>query len=600
LQSPIKNLFNNLINCGVTPELKIEEAQIVRLTNLFGIFPMLFFMVYIANGIIYDISFFWQIGLINALLNIIAIWCNYKAYYPAAKTILLASNSLILLLFANVVAGNASAVAFFFPVLTCYVVFYDIMKEWKTVIVNLAVTAGCIISCLMLPEHFFGKVPLPAYMSGNITRLNFMLAFCAFTFYVYLIIKVKLQTETLLIQSRETAEIMADKSEQMVSQLTVQKDKAEHASRSKSYFLSNMSQELRTPLNNIIATSNALAEQFKKETVGEQLHEMKYSGEHMLSLINDILDFNKMESGKLKLEKHVFNLKALTDKIGLVFRHQFSGKPVAFNVEFDERLNKDVVGDEARLNRVLSNLVSNALKFTHGGSITLRLTHESETEESMKVHFSITNTGSAIAENQAPTGLQRFIASDTTSGSQYNGTGMALALSQKIVQLYGGKLIAETEEGKGSRFHFSISLNISQQKKRLAPEEKKQELHALNGINVLLVEDNKINMLVARRFLLSWQVNIKEAINGQEGVDLFKTNAFDLIILDLEMPVMDGYQAIAEIRKLDPAIPVIAFTASVFDNMKTTLLAAGFNDFISKPFRPEELHQKIASYAVRA
>ena len=174
MHQPFTKILSRVINCGVTPVLKIEEAQVIRLTNLFGIFPMFFFMIYIVNGILYDISFFWQIGLINALLNMIAIWCNYKGYYPAAKTILLASNSFILLLFANVVAGNASAVAFFFPVLTCYVVFYDIIKEWRTVIGNLAITAACIIGCLMLPDHFFGNMPLPAYMSGNINRLNFI------------------------------------------------------------------------------------------------------------------------------------------------------------------------------------------------------------------------------------------------------------------------------------------------------------------------------------------------------------------------------------------------------------------------------------------
>jgi signal transduction histidine kinase len=600
VHQPFTNILRRVINCGVTTELKIEEAQIIRLTNLFGIFPMFFFMIYIANGIIYDISFFWQIGLINALLNIIAIWCNYKGYYPAAKTILLASNSLILLLFANVVAGNASAVAFFFPVLTCYVVFYDIIKEWKTVVSNLAITAACILGCLMLPEHFFGNVPLPEYMSGNITRMNFMLAFFSFTFYVYLIIKLKLQTETLLIQSRETAEIMADKSDQMAAQLTVQKQRAEEASRIKSLFLSNMSHELRTPLNGIIGTTNILLADDRHADINQQLEVLKYSSEHMLVMINDILDFNKLEAGKMKLEKKAFNLKMLTEKIAAIFNQQFRHKGLAFNINLDERLDKEVIADETRIMQVLNNLLSNALKFTHSGSVDLSIQLQSARAGQVKVKFSVTDTGIGIPQSKAANIFESFTQGDTSTNRQYGGTGLGLTISQKIVQMCAGKLFVESIDGKGSRFHFTIPLTVNEPKQTLANEVPFNALRALSGINVLLVEDNTINMLVAKRFLANWQINIKEAVNGQEAVDLFKLFDFDLVILDLEMPVMDGYQAIEQIRKLDARIPVIAFTASVFDDMKNVLLAAGFNDVISKPFRPEELHQKIATYAMRA
>ena len=595
----IRNLTGKIINCGITQNLKIEEAQIIRLTNLFGIFPMFFFMVYIANGIINDISFFWQMGLINAILNMIAIWCNHKGWYAAAKTILLSSNSLILLLFANMVDGNASAVAFFFPVLTCYVVFYDILKEWKTVLINLSITACCILLCLMLPHQFFGQVPLPAYMSGNISRLNFLLAFCAFTFYIFLIIKVKLQTETLLIQSWETAEIMANKSEQMAYQLTIQKDKAEQASRTKSLFLSNMSHELRTPLNGIIGTTNILLQEHKDGNINQQLDVLKYSSEHMLVIINDILDFNKIEAGKLQLDRNIFNLRVLIDKISTVFTDQFQAKALQFKIEFDERLNKEVVADDTRLTQVLSNLISNALKFTHHGSVTLNVHLESSTSDVMIVSFSVSDTGIGISENNRSAIFLSFTQADTKTNRQYGGTGLGLTISQKIVEMFGGRLKVDSEEGKGSRFYFNIPLRVNHSKKPFVNEEKVKQLQPLDGLEVLLAEDNKINMLVARRFLSSWNINLREATNGQEAVELFKTHSFHLILLDLEMPVMDGYEAMCEIRKLDPSVPALAFTASVFDNMHARLTNAGFNDFMTKPFRPEELHKKILTYAAR-
>jgi signal transduction histidine kinase/CheY-like chemotaxis protein len=592
----LKNLPAALTNVGVTEHLKIEEAQIVRLTNLFGIFPFFFFLVYIINGVVYDISFFWQIGVINALFNLLCLWCNHKQYYAAAKTILLSSNSFILLLFANVVVGNASAVAFFFPVLTCYVVFYDILKEWKTVIINLAVTATCILLSLMLPNQFFGNVPLPDYMAGNIWKLNFILAFCAFTFYIFLIIKLKLQSETLLIQSRETAEIMANKSEQMTIQLTLQKEKAEAASRTKSLFLSNMSHELRTPLNGIIGSTNLLLQEQKDGVINQQLEVLKYSSEHMLVIINDILDFNKIEAGKLQLDRNIFNLQHLISKIATIFRQQFEAKQVSFFVEFDDRLDKEVIADDTRLTQVISNLISNALKFTHQGEVRFAIRLESSTSDVMMVSFSVSDTGIGIPENKMDAIFMSFTQADTKTNRQYGGTGLGLTISRKIVEMSGGKLKVESIVEKGSRFFFTIPIRVIQSKKSFINETTLKQLRPLKGIQVLLAEDNKINMLVARRFLNNWNVNIKEATNGLEAVELFKSNSFDLILMDLEMPVMDGYEAMAEIRKVNINIPAIAFTASVFDNMKTKLLSAGFNDFISKPFRPEELHGKIESH----
>ena len=557
-------------------------------------------MIYIANGILYDISFFWQIGLINALLNIIAIWCNYKGYYPAAKTILLASNSLILLLFTNVVTGNGSAVAFFFPVLTCYVVFYDIIKELKTVLTNLTITTVCILGCLMLPEHFFGNVPLPAYMSGNITRLNFMLAFFSFTFYVFLIIKLKLQTERLLIQSRETAEIMADKSDQMVAQLTIQKERAEEASRNKSLFLSNISHELLTPLDLIVGTANNfVVDDSSTGNINQQLALLKSSGEHMQILIKDILDFNKLESGKMQLERKLFNVKLMTEKIAAIFMQQFRQKGIAFYMQVDERLDKEVIADESRIMQVLNNLLSNALTCAHSGSVSLSIQLQSANAHQIKVNFSITDTAGIPPEKSADT-LQGFTEADAQRVSASAGSGLALAISEKIIKLCGGKLSVQPVESKGGCFQFTIPLTINKVNEHIPNKAYITPLKPLNGINVLLVEDNTINMLVARRFLSSWDVSIKEAINGQEAVDIFKAFHFDLVILDLEMPVMDGYKAVAQMRKLDAAIPVIAFTASVFDDMKSVLLAAGFDDFLSKPFRPEDLHKIVDTYAIRA
>ena len=162
--------------------------------------------------------------------------------------------------------------------------------------------------------------------------------------------------------------------------------------------------------------------------------------------------------------------------------------------------------------------------------------------------------------------------------------------------MFGGELLVRSSEGKGSEFYFTIPIRINNNKSNFVNEHKVKELKSLKGKKVLVAEDNKINMLVTRRFLEKWDVEIREAKNGLEALELFKANQFDLLLIDLEMPVMDGYEAVTEIRKLNLVIPAIAFTAAVFDNMKHRLLSNGFNDFVNKPFRPEELHAKIAQY----
>jgi CheY-like chemotaxis protein len=290
----------------------------------------------------------------------------------------------------------------------------------------------------------------------------------------------------------------------------------------------------------------------------------------------------------------------LTENIAAIFMQQFQQKGVAFYMQIDERLSKEVIADESRIMQVLHNLLSNALKRTHADSVSLNIQLQSANADQIKVNFSITDTASGIPPYKTAEGLESFTGPDLESVRAAAGTGLALAISEKIIQLCGGKLSVERVERKGSRFHFTIPLTVNEVTGRMLSKAYIKPLKPLNGINVLLVEDNTINMLVARRFLSSWDVTIKEAVNGQEAVDLFKTFNFDLIILDLEMPVMDGYKAVAQIRKLDPDVPVIAFTASVFDDMKNVLLAAGFNDFIPKPFRPEDLHKIIDTYAIRA
>ncbi|MCU0381016.1 MAG: ATP-binding protein [Chitinophagaceae bacterium] len=371
------------------------------------------------------------------------------------------------------------------------------------------------------------------------------------------------------------------------------KERAEKAVMVKSRFLSNMSHELRTPLNGIIGTSNILLQEDYLESQKPYLEVLKHSSEHMLHLVNDILDFSKLEAGKMELENNSFNLKDFLKKAVNPFITGAANQKVRLLVEIDDALDTNIITDEMRLNQVINNLLSNARKFTEEGKILVSAKAESVKSQSVQVLFSVQDTGIGIPPTKVRQIFESFTQADTETTRKYGGTGLGLAISKHLVQKMGGELKVESEQGKGSNFFFTLELKIAKNQKAYVNEEKLKELINLAGLRILLAEDNPINMIVAKRFLQKWNVQVDEAVNGLQAVELFNKQSYDLLLIDLEMPEMDGAQAVAEIRRLNTQIPIVAFTAAVYEDMHNDLLHKGFTDFIPKPFRPEDLHRKI-------
>lgn len=370
------------------------------------------------------------------------------------------------------------------------------------------------------------------------------------------------------------------------------KERAEKAALVKSRFLSNMSHELRTPLNAIIGTSNILLQEESLDSQQEFLSVLKNSSEHMLQLVNDILDFSKLEAGKMELELSPFNLKAFLIAAVQPFHSSISKSDVQLELRIDEELDAEIMGDDMRLKQVLNNLLSNAKKFTEKGTITVTVKKEMVKENNLVVSFSVKDTGIGISPAKTRQIFESFTQADTETTRKYGGTGLGLAISKHIVEKMGGEIKVTSEPGMGSEFCFTIAMKIKKAG-RTSGSQGNKELEGLSGLRILLAEDNPVNMIVAKRFLEKWQVTVDEAVNGEKALDLFNNNAYDLLLIDLEMPLMDGAQAVSEIRKRNKTIPIVAFTAAVYDNMYNDLLEKGFSDFIPKPFRPEELHKKI-------
>lgn len=368
------------------------------------------------------------------------------------------------------------------------------------------------------------------------------------------------------------------------------KERAEKAAKVKARFLSNMSHELRTPLNAIIGTSNILLQEEYLPSQKESFTVLQNSSEHMLQLVNDILDLSKLEAGKMELEKIPFNLKEFMNKVSSSFKGR--NPAIRFVVDVDPELDIEIISDETRLHQILNNLLSNAWKFTQKGTITVTAKAESGPSQEVSVRFSVTDTGIGIPTSKMKQIFDSFTQADAETTRKYGGTGLGLAICKYLVHKMGGEIHVESEVDKGSCFHFTLKFNVNA-KKAYVNEASLKQLNGLDGLRVLLAEDNPVNMMVAKRFLQKWNLSVDEAVNGLEAVELYNNNKYDLLLIDLEMPEMDGNEVAAYIRKKDQEIPIVAFTAAVYDDMQADLLRKGFTEFIPKPFRPEDLHKKI-------
>lgn len=388
---------------------------------------------------------------------------------------------------------------------------------------------------------------------------------------------------------------------QMLEELQEAKLRAEESVQVKSQFLSHMSHELRTPLNGIIGSANLLLQEDCQPGQREQLNVLKFSSEHMLTLINDILDLSKLEANKIQLERAAIEFPDFIHNITSPFIPQFENKGLAFEVSVDESLRQPVSADPTRLNQVLTNLLSNALKFTAKGYVKVEVKAVALNEEAHTIEFSVTDTGIGIATDKREKIFEQFSQADVKTTRKYGGTGLGLTISRELVKLMGGDLQVESKYLKGSRFYFRITLPVHTSGKKPSfvteqnlPAENSSDLR---GIRVLIAEDNPINMMIASKFLDKWGVVYEKAKNGLEAVSKFKAGSFDVVLMDLEMPEMDGYGALNEIRGMNTSTPAIAFTAAVFENMQDNLKEKGFNDFIQKPFRPNDLQAKLVSFS---
>ncbi len=378
------------------------------------------------------------------------------------------------------------------------------------------------------------------------------------------------------------------------------KDMAEKATETKTNFLSNISHEIRTPMNAIMGLTELLVPQETHPEKLEYLQAIQYSADNLLRLINDLLDLNKMEANKMSLDHSAVAIRELLSQFEKVMRYLTRDRQVNIQLVVDEQLPEWVKGDQVRLNQILMNLGSNAAKFTEKGEIAVRVKVLADEGDKLVVRFTFRDTGIGIPAEKLESIFESFEQADKQISKKYGGTGLGLTITRKLVDMMGGVIRVQSEPGVGST--FTVELKLEKVAQTGLPQQDLASLQDkdLHKARILVVEDNKINAMLATKLLANWNATYEVAEHGLEGMQKLQASSYDLVLLDLQMPVMDGFELIGKIRSGEAGeqinIPVIALTADAFDQTKGKAFEAGFSDFVSKPLKADELFMKIQAW----
>jgi PAS domain S-box-containing protein len=371
--------------------------------------------------------------------------------------------------------------------------------------------------------------------------------------------------------------------------------------KAKEQFLANISHEIRTPINGIAGMAGLLSQESSPEERGTYLNAIRHSAENLKVIINDILDLAAIDSGKLRFEYIPFNLHDLLPSVVSMFAYQAKEKNIGLEYNIQPSLKRILLGDPVRLNQILINLISNAVKFTHSGKIQVECSAEKREKNGCVVKIQVIDTGVGVPSDKLDTIFESFSQADASVTRKYGGSGLGLTIVKQLVELQHGTIEVKSKEHKGSNFivripySFANSAGLNKTDRPAIPQVSDKKL---SGLKVLLVEDNDINRLYAKSILRQWNCMVDIAENGLVAIEKIKYNFYDVVLMDVQMPVMDGYEATRAIRVMESHMrhaPIVALTANATKTDIEKCLSSGMNDYLPKPFTPEDLYRKISS-----
>jgi PAS domain S-box-containing protein len=382
------------------------------------------------------------------------------------------------------------------------------------------------------------------------------------------------------------------------------KRKADQSAHIKEQFLANMSHEIRTPINAVIGFTNLLQKTTLTSEQEHFVHLVQSASESLLTIINDILDISKIEAGMLRIEKSPFSLRGLCSSLETMFHHRVHEKRLSLSIYIQENIPDTLTGDAVRLTQILVNLISNAIKFTQEGGISIVIIPVKQTDTNVRLRFSVKDSGIGISHDKLETIFERFEQGEANTTRKYGGTGLGLSIVRNLIHLQKGNISVKSEAGNGTEFLFELEYEI------LPMTDSQKDGHHLEltesgnglfeGVKILAVEDNQMNQLLMKHTFQGWNLNFELAENGQQAIDKLNRNKYDLVLLDIQMPIMDGYITAKTIRnELKSNIPIIAMTAHAMAGEREKCLSHGMNDYISKPIQEKELLGLIRRYLAR-
>lgn len=572
-------LLNALIGIGIQESFSPRKAKAYRLANSYTLCAMLLIF---SNSII------------NAAFGLyaVAIGCFigtsgliYSFTYVAKQKIFKAE--MIAVGFINFSIISAVGFAgeqywnhlYFVPLIIAYMVIFG-PKYSRTR------NQAMLVTTILFAASFFSGDGLFGYGADSssvlvISRLNLLWVNLTLIFFFYAAINQNRRVERILSKNAENAE---------------------NAGRVKSDFLSVMSHEIRTPLNAILGVGHLLSKVSSEQEREENIAILNSSTNQLVMLVNDILDYNKLEAGKIELYQKKVDLKELLENTFQMFANQAEAKGLDYVFDFDKALKANVITDGSRINQVIANLLSNAIKFSKKGTVSLRTSLVSWDGQRQLLRFEVIDSGIGISEEKQKKVFESFTQAGAEVSVEYGGTGLGLSICKKILELYGTEISVHSKLGEGSMFGFELYLETPPEVKEITIGATVEDEFPLEGMKVLLAEDNLVNQTIMRKFFEKWKVNFKVASNGHEVLELLEVESFNMVLMDLQMPMMDGLEASRRIRGSNSTysqMPIIALTANTTNELSEQVHQVGINAFVSKPFVPSELIETMSEFGLK-
>lgn len=447
-------------------------------------------------------------------------------------------------------------------------------------------------------ENFEDLIDVIAQQKSNLDKQQRSINFTKMTtgLSIALIVILSLLTLSLYKNNNLRAkanELLQDKN----NELLLAKEKAEKASLAKAQFLSTITHELRTPLYAVTGLTHLLLEENPLPEQKEHLNSLKFSGEYLLSLINNILDLNKLEANKVEIEKTSFNLKKRINDVLIALKKSADDRKNTLVLQYDDNIPNRLAGDPLKLSQILINLIGNSVKFTQNGEVAVRISLLDKKNNKAILLFEIEDNGVGISKKKQKSIFETFSQGSLQINRKFGGTGLGLSIVKNLLELMNSKIVLESQLGKGSKFSFKISFDVSEENQATNNSPKKItsdiDYAFLENKQVLVVEDNKINQMITKKILEKNKMVCKVADNGMDAVKLVQQNNFDIVLMDIHMPGISGIEATQKIREFNAELPIIALTAVTIDENLDDFYRAGFNEIIPKPFKTEEFFEKI-------